>query len=214
MIDPCDPVGLFRSSVPERFLRDIAHGIADAYASREPFRWFPPPEMHDVWPHNRRALIEARLREIAGGYPEMTARVETNNKGDHHSVVEVGPVIMMESKVGSPHHVVRQADFRDTLARSNQLVLAGMEDMEPAPSPGAKLCTILIHGEDPEDPTKLGFLDAVFPTPDGKGYLPSRVHLLPCLTDTATLNDADEQEIIPDNLVIDLRDDLKKEDDA
>jgi hypothetical protein len=183
--------------------------VVGAYREIDSHRIFPDAQMHDAWPIMRRGLIEAGLAEVALAYPGLEVSVQKNPAGTSNFVrIDAGPVIITESKVDSADDIPRPAVHREGLAQANVPFLPGMEDLAQPNSPDAKLWTMIVHAPDSDDPTRPAFIDAVFPTPDGKGYLGPRIHLLPLINSDA------EEERVEDDLPIEFRDDIAGEEEA
>jgi hypothetical protein len=214
MADFRDPASLVRENVPSQALDDFASGIVEIYGVKGKHQIFPDPQMHDAWPIMRRGLIEAKFAKIASAYPALKFSNRKNPAGTSYYVrIDVGPVVIVESKVESPDDIPRPAVHREELAQYNVTYLPGMEDLAPPTSPDAKLCAMIIHGPDPMETDRPAFIDMVFPTPDGKGYLGERLHLLPPIDEPRSAPSSEEEKV-EDDLEIGFRDDIEREDKA
>src|SRR4051794_14247229 len=84
-----------------------------------------PPEVRDLYPDVRRALIEGGARAVAEMHG-LTARVETNRSGNAHTVIRGGKFTLTISQVSDPSDRVRHAVFREEDALHNQPLFAGL----------------------------------------------------------------------------------------
>ena len=137
------------------------------------------PEAHDLYPHKRRAVIEGQLRELAGGYPEITAAAELNSKGtSFYTLLASGNVLLTANAVEHPNVIIRRAAYRETYARAAQLKLFGDGKQPPGQQPldGFLLYAILLHGPDPLNEARPGFVHIVFPDEDCTQYV-TRINL-------------------------------------
>lgn len=195
---PHNPIALFNQHVPAAFqehtLRCLRQSYAQAYEHCD--KEYPPEEAHDLRPHDRRAKFEAKWREIAKQFPELSATPERNKaRNSHHTRVVCGPVVLTASAVDNPRTLVRKAAFRETYARDNQTYLF---DSYPAPKPGAALYAILIHGPAMHNQGEPYFADIVFPAPDCQSYV-DRIPLFEKFRDIAAQSTLHlTEEIIPD----------------
>jgi hypothetical protein len=189
---PHDPISLFHEQVPDAFLKDLLRGVLTAWrdADQKTREEHEEPERHDLFPHQRRAILERELRGV-GRKHGLAASPEKNiRKTASYTRVVCGRVIITASAVHEADEIVRHADFRLSFARSSQMCMFA----EAVPVlPDAPLYALILHGpgamESDEDgntvlsTAKPGFVDVVFPAPVANAqnkieYVGGRVHLL------------------------------------
>lgn len=193
---------IFLDSVNDAFLRASVECLMGAYESTYAAAYgrYPAPEAHDALPIERRAVFEAKWRELARAHG-LWAEAELNDAENcYHTTVRSGRVVLTASAVQFPRAVVRPAGFRRTLARSSELNL-----IYPTPprEPDAPLYAILQHGPDGIDPSRPAFVLAVFPDPYSRQNLDS-VNVLARFPDLLSKVNTTE-EIVPDSAKPTLR---------
>jgi hypothetical protein len=163
--------------LPEPFIRAalrsvfVAHQVAfdDCRAN------FAPAEAENVLGYYRRGKLEGYLRDAAARFPQIEATAErSSTSGWNHTEIRSGPVVLPETSVQVPCDLVTRAEFRMTLAQSNQLSFWDAE-----PSNGQPLYVLLLHSrsrwEDTEERQKYGHLPGsaylAYPSPDLDFYL-------------------------------------------
>ncbi len=205
---PIDLRRFFDTYVPRRFQRDILQRcIIKGYeqAAEECLERYGPEEAHDLRPHVRRAKIEGLFRALVPRHPEMSATTSLNAAGNaYHVEATSGRVVMTVSVVDTPNVIVREARYRQTLARRYQLSFEGLNGELPPP-PDATLWALVIHGPaDSRDGRLPGFVHVVFPTSDCADYI-DRIDLLARFREIPELKAGSEIEAIPDQLRLDFR---------
>jgi hypothetical protein len=203
---PLTAVQHFWQSVPLPFLHDTTRLLFESYRTAfDECRARPWQVSHDFRGHLRRSLIEERWPAVAERHADDGVRVSyqpNHARTSYYAQVVCGQVVLTQSCVETPETIVRRAEFRNTLARSNQ---PGLFGDDPPPIPTAPLFALLIHGEDHQRRHPY-FADVVFPDPDGRCYL-ERI----CLFDlfhalvASLVQPAVPEEIIPDEANPQLR---------
>lgn len=160
---------LYRVEVPALVTEQIGRIIIENYAFAADMaeeRW-GRGEMHDALAPFRRADIETALLSLRGIFPgQVWVEEVANSTGNaFHREVYVGRVAITESKVESANGPIREARFRETLARASQTSMDLLGDEVP-PSPTARLWSCFVHMPSgrldvPE------FVRVAFPFPDG-----------------------------------------------
>lgn len=175
-----DLVGFFWRHMPRVYLERVLRSLFDCYeaADERCHTEFDTPEVGNIRPFFRRALIEGQLREIAAAFPEIAAQARRSPASSwNHTLVICGRVAMTQNAAGGPDEIVRPSLFRQMYAaRDNQRYL--FPEMEPqAPPPDSVLYGILLHGQSSESPIFPGFAMIQFPREDLQSYWPARIDL-------------------------------------
>jgi hypothetical protein len=130
--------------------------------------FYPWEEAHDLRPHTRRAKIEARIRDLANTFPDVTATVEPNAAGtSYHTRIVSNNVILTVNCVQHPNDIVRYAEFRNSYANAQMNLF---EPDEPPP-PDGYVYAILIHGASKKNPKRPDFMHIVFPDAKCESYI-------------------------------------------
>ena len=209
-LTPTDLPAFLDEHVPRDLQQDlIVRCILKGYAEAadECLEKYAAEQAHDVRPHIRRAKIEQLLAGLPSQHHQIRAVTDTNDSNNaYHVRVNSGRVTFTVSAVDSPDTVVRQAVFRQTLARRYQLPFPEMGMEQPAPDPDALLYALIIHGPHKEDRDQRfpAFICVVFPTSDCSAYI-DRLDLLARFRDLPELKAIPAIEQIPDALRISVR---------
>lgn len=198
MVGPLNLVRIFDRSVPNRFVQETLRCLYSAYrdADAQCRQDFPMPEAHDLRGHLRRAMFERNWRTLATRYLDLSASaVRNHRRTSYYTQIVSGCVVLTESAVETPEAMVRKAVFRQTLARSAQMVMPFVEHDLPAPD--ALLYAILLHGPADESTSSPGFVHIAFPSKDCSTYL-DRIDLLKRYPNIAAEVRTDVPEIIDD----------------
>jgi hypothetical protein len=169
------PSEVFDACFPKEAQRVAVSVVVDAYATarQECDAMFQPPERSDAMAIVRRAFIEQDLR-AAMIREKLAAAAVQNSKGNSHTRVTIGRVVLTQSCVHSPNEMVREAEFRSTYSATPQLHLL---DENRTGEDEAAVYAILIHGPHPEFSDQPGFVHIVFPSPDLE-YYQDRIDIL------------------------------------
>jgi hypothetical protein len=176
MATPYEPHSTFDEYVSSEFQKATLRCLFGAYylSVVECAGIFPLQETHDLRPHYVRARFDAGWRQVAEKFSGIKATPEPNqNASSYHTAIDIGPVILTASAVVAPGELVRRAEFRETLARLNQIDLYTDE----APS-GTRLYAILLHGADQGNRKQPAFAEIAFPAPDCSSYLGRTIDLM------------------------------------
>jgi hypothetical protein len=167
---------LFRHMPPrvfERLLRAVfgAHRVAAEECAAN----YKEPEADNILGFCRRAKLEGFMRDAADMEGIASSVVRSRLSNWNHTELRSGPVVLTASSVQGPCDPVEEAEFRSTLARSNQGVL--WPEPEDEPEPDAALYVILLHSKSRlprEEQARHGYLPGSaylgFPLPDLSGY--------------------------------------------
>lgn len=148
----------------------------------------------------RRAMVEYQIRELAEGYPEISASAQLNYGGtSYYTLLSSGNVFLTANAVDHPNKTVRKAMFRETYARASQPNLFG----EP-PEEGTILYGILLHGPDELNKTRPEFAHIAFPNKDCSDYV-GRVDLFGRFPELVSELWSIDEEVIPDELDMGIR---------
>jgi hypothetical protein len=213
--DPQQLIQAFDSSVPMGFQYETVRHFNETYkqAARSCRSQFGKHETHDLLPHLRRAMVERDWRALTNDYSGMTAKVYPNHRLNcFHAELRSGLVVLTESAVDSPDHMVRYAEFRQTRARDCQLSLF-LDMGMPSPDPDALLYAILLHGPMAQDPSRMAFIKVAFPSPTLDKYLAS-IDLFKRFPDLVEPVSAIQTEIIDDDLPLRLKRHSRKREEA
>ncbi len=164
------PNEIFDSYFPKAFQERLFDLLYDTYLGSydECIARYPPSELHDVLAHIRRARLERDLRELAKGFPGVSASPEPNHRNSsYYTLLKAGPVCMTVSAVENVDQIVRKAVFRGTLAQAAQLGL--FDDEQPVI--GDLLYGILLHGAGEKDKSRPAFARVRFPVHDCAAYV-------------------------------------------
>ena len=196
---------LFDSSISNDFLRDTLHCLFAAY--QEAWLYcqssFPPSEAHDLYPVERRARFERSWREVALLHGLDAQAIVNKSRNAWHTEVRSGAVVLTAAAAPTPNTIIRRAEYRRTLARSNQGYLFGPPFGPKEPEPGDRLYGIVLHGPDGVFRNRPGFVEVVFPDPSLTTYV-GRVNLLARYPETASQIEV-PVERIPEDLSLRLR---------
>jgi len=163
---------------PEDFLRRSLQAVylAHEVSWRECYAEFASQEAENLLGYYKRAKLEGLLRDVAARYPNLRAVVEKGEGSNwFHTEIHGGPVVMTENAVQKPCALVDAAEFRESLARSNQGVLfGGVDDARKRP-----LYMLLLHSRSQWDTVEdrrayrhlPGSAYIAFPASDLKSYI-------------------------------------------
>lgn len=161
---------------PPAFWRRFIPGLYLAYRTsweRAHADYERTQERANVIPVTRRGKVEEALRGAADLVPGVTPN-DVKAGSWNHIEAEGGGVVLTQNRVPYPCAVVPEANYRATLAESNQLTLW------PTSKPdGTKLFAVALHsgyeGENAEDRARHGYLPGslyvAFPHPDLLSYV-------------------------------------------
>jgi|SRR5208283_5151599 len=157
-----------RNEMPATFFNLFIDAVFRIYREtyNEVFNSYDFPEAIDLLPYVRRAKIEGELRRIAQGYGELDAVYEKNTaQNSWHTMLysKTKGVALTISATKGPREMVRDARFRETLAKTNQLKLFYSSQNDIG---GTSLYGIIIHGADELDPSRPAFIRLGFPSRD------------------------------------------------
>jgi hypothetical protein len=163
--------------LPRPFLRRALQAVflAHRLAWEECAAQFPTTEATNVRGFYRRGKLESLLRDAAAAFPGVSSRTcKADHSNWNHVEVLGGPVLLTEHAVQFPGELVTHADWRDTLAESNQQYLW----KKTTPREDAPLYVLLLHSAShwlvPATAVQYGHLPQschlAFPSPDLDGY--------------------------------------------
>lgn len=148
-------------------------------------------------PDEQGIAVESGLYEELGeGFDFLDARFEANKKKRHHLEIHTGRLLLTCHRVRHPKDFPRQADYRRSNARSNQLWLP---DCEYCNDVDEKTYCFILHGP-AENMRDLGFIRLCVPDSETKSYLAWQD--LYMHTDFKC---SVKQEEIPNNVVLSLK---------
>lgn len=146
-----------------------ARDVAYKYCAAE----FEAPEADNVRPFMTRGKLEGLLRDVAELIPSCEGKaIPANGKFWNHTEIYSGLITLTAHAVQTPCEMVEDAEYKRTLAGSNQDPLFGEE-------PGTRLYAVLLHTqfrgrtleEGKEYANLPGSAYIAYPSADLKGYL-------------------------------------------
>lgn len=152
-------------SFPSDFFKRIDSAIKAAYkeSHRHVSSSFHEREAQDLLPHYRRGLIENELYEIGISFDGLkTERVFNKRKTSTHVEIRSSRLIITQSWTHDPTIVIRPAQFRTTLAESNQLELF-KHDIQRKVQTHNTLFAMVVHGSCKKIPAAPDFVFLAFP---------------------------------------------------
>jgi hypothetical protein len=163
---------MFLEDVPLDFLADSVAMLQYLYpeAYRTTYDRFGFPEAHDALGVDRRAMVEGAIRELAGRYPQIQARVLKNHrKTQNYTELRCGRVVITISCLHYPQSRLRPAEFRAQRTLSMQRSISQIQP--DLVSETVTVFAVLAHGPKSDTPPhldwqNLGFAFAGFPTED------------------------------------------------
>lgn len=167
---------LLNESVGEPFLRRFLAGVFVAFKNAHDHcgATFAEPEVKNLEPNYRRALIEGYMRDAAALHPDLTAAAMTVEGTPWiHSEVRGGSILLTASAVQRAGGMVNRAEFRATHARGGQL------SFEPEEDEGGPIYAVLTYCRSvwlsQDDRREFGHLPGSvylgFPAADLSGYV-------------------------------------------
>jgi len=183
----------FVASVPQGLLLDIPRVVREA--TRQAYLRDPellPGVRRDKFPIDRRALVETSVHALAARYASQgVTATEKKNKTHNYSHIELvsGRVVMIPAAVEADDSLVRDADYRTSLAKNPQLAFSGAGFHPHATPPGDAVLAVVLYGPSSDYPHAAedagpGFVVVRFPADDWSCYVEGRVDLLGRLADT------------------------------
>jgi hypothetical protein len=191
--EPSWPARVFLASVPQGLLLDIPRVVRDA--TRQAYLRdsdLLPGVRRDKFPIDRRALVETSVHALATRYAgHGVTAMEKTNKTHNYSHIELvsGCVVMIPAAVEADDSLVRDADYRTSLAKNPQLAFSGAGFHPDATPRGDGLLAVVLYGPSSHYPNAaedLGpaFVVVRFPADDWSCYVEGRVDLLGRLADS------------------------------
>lgn len=121
-------------------------------------------------PHDRRALIDGKLFELSGTFPDAQPVLLNNRRKSYTFLAaQFGRVLLFAARTPSPRKLPRVADLRVRLAQIAQVAksrqVSFFEEFAIGydPPSGAPLLTILAHGPSRGMPSELGWARILVP---------------------------------------------------
>lgn len=161
-----EAASFFMAEAPRGLNADLLRLVFAAYPMAfEQAEQFPFEEAHDLRPHIRRAAIEASLATLPAKQV-LTVTTRRNSSGNaFHKELFFGRVVLTHSTIAAPESRIREAQFRQSLARSCNLPMF-IEFADAAPDDDGLLWAVLVHGP-ADDQRAPAFVRIAFPLPDG-----------------------------------------------
>lgn len=195
----------FSAAISTEHLRGLAMAIWAAYPEAQGVckQHMTRDQAHDARGAFRRGLAERNLKNYAHRIPNAVITQQWNEpKTSSHVEVAVGNLILTQHNASGPGHVIQYADFRKTLTGSAQ---GNLLHPDHPISADQKLYAMLLHGPSAR-PSEPAFMAVVFPTNDGTEYLfDATINILAMFDDLATAIRSHKSEVIPDDLMLDIR---------
>ncbi|MCE9621233.1 MAG: hypothetical protein K8R99_02690 [Actinomycetia bacterium] len=134
--------GLVFAAFPKQYRRKLLQGSFAGHrdADRLAYATFADTEAENVVGTIRRGYVESNMRGAAELVSGLTTHVQRiPGTGWNYSEVRSERAVMVAKSVATPGGMIDKADYRDTLAQSNQL---GFWEEEPS---AAGLFVVLVH---------------------------------------------------------------------
>lgn len=120
-----------------------------------------------IFPYARRVKIEDKIENLAEDYPEITVTIQRTHRGNtFYNEIKGGKVVATIHRAESPKSSIRQAIFRETLARNSQANLFTANEETPIQI-DALLYAQIKYGVARRFPKALSFVQVDFPDRDG-----------------------------------------------
>lgn len=205
---PADLRKRFANEVPEQFVLASVKVIAEGYQTGAKLcERYDDPERHDLLSSIRRAEIEMAWRHLGKSFGTADSGNQPNsNGGAHHTYIQIGSFLLTQSAVARKNELVRYAEFRTGLAESAQLDFF----IKPRPRVNAPIYGIILHGPRSPETRLPEFITLAFPTRDMSSYFEA-IDLTSLLMQAAPQPEFQEETIADADLVMDLKDSLKKD---
>lgn len=127
---------------PESFRRKLLQGVFAAHRDADALAYttFAHTEAENVVGSIRRGFVESNMRGAADLIPGLTSEVQRiPGTGWNYSEVRSSAAVMVAKSVATPGGMIDKADYRDTLAQSNQPSF-----WEEGPT-GSSLFVVMVH---------------------------------------------------------------------
>lgn len=130
------------------------------------------PEVKDALPTMKRAKFEDLLSKAADKLGVTQTSKLNIARNSSHREVKIGNFLFVSQQVSSPTDIVRESNFRKTLAASSQFSFAGFEAEENNENDGF-VFGVILHGEyhDAKEEINIPFLSLGFPSSDLTHYI-------------------------------------------
>jgi hypothetical protein len=161
-----EPELVFEESYAPRIQRALLQVVTHGWnqAHRSVYSRFARPAAHDLLGYERRAYVEDGLHSLAKRFKLRNPEPRLNHaKNSFHVELISGQTVLTASAVAAPNEMVREALFRNTLARARQRKLF-KQDEDDAPLPGSPLYGIVLYGPPEKGDQRFpGFVTVAFP---------------------------------------------------
>ncbi len=202
-----------RKDFPSEFFRILAQLLDEAYvrAHEAVHTNFSAEEAHDLLPVYRRAEVEKSLVHASSMFPTIVASRKLNNaRNCSHVEITSGRFVLTASAVHYPRETVRSAIYRENLLEDPQIAFDFMGN-DDRPTSDFHY-GIVLHGQDPNDPRRIGFVNVGFPDASSTGYHAN--FAIRDLYSSVSISQADaSEEKIADNAQPKIRQDIQKSDE-
>jgi len=173
-------VNQFYESVPKQLLRDLFVSVLTNYQQADKFTKenYPWQEGLPIRGYKRRADIEVDIRAVAAKYFNDGAKAEAEPNctgGWYHTVLRVGEVAMVASKVRNRKSMVNKSLFMHKLAADNAQIefsfVRTKKKVVRIDRPAPKLTAVLVHGYKKGDKSRPDFVLIRFPDEECKNWI-------------------------------------------
>ncbi|WP_374001097.1 hypothetical protein [Bdellovibrio bacteriovorus] len=192
------------------FLGDLVVGTKDFHQDtrRTVDRLFPSPEAKDLLPTFRRASFETLISKAADALGLPQTPVLNQAKNSTHREIKIDDFLLVSHHVSSPGFLVRDSNFRKTLAANSQMSFFDEDEQE-----SGHVFGVLLYGEffNKEEDMSYPFLQLAFPNKELSDYV-LKVDLLEMFKGRSKLDIANDVVQIADDVQpIFINVDLQKE---
>ena len=174
----------FRSRAPDDVLTELVTSIRQG--TRDASYWlsqavdmgrYSGPEARDLFPYERRAHVETRLRRLPEQFPRLTVEPHFNRVRNCHRLIRMPGVVLTVSAVPTPNRMVRvtkarksyawyaagNVDFRQlffSIDDHNRLVV-GKHDLTAVD--GGLIYGVVFYSPAEDNPLGVGYVGVGFP---------------------------------------------------
>lgn len=173
----------------KEFLESLTLKTKDLYKTTQnsTYEMFPRPEAKDALPTIRRAAFETEMYKVANDLEVEQASVLNAARNSSHREIKIDQFLLTSNHVNAPNVLVRDSNFRKTLAANSQMSFFDGEREKQDKESGHVYGTIL-HGEflNKED-ISTPFIYLAFPNQELTDYV-LRINLLDLFKHKSVVN--------------------------
>lgn len=187
------------------FFIDFIKGLKDVYKEA----WSDIAQKVDrelvngAYPYTRRVYIDQFLKKLAKQHGLDATIKKNKSKNTSYLLIKPDNYVLTASAVEYPNEIVRSALYRNSLAEHNEKSL-----FRKLPKVlGDAFYILLLHGQNNDDPSRVGFIYSALPDKNCKKYH-DRINLEDYYK--VKLYDTTESEIIEDTAIVKFKPKIKE----